>query len=249
VTRAASQRQIEGERWRLLVHLIRMLDPLMAALGIFWLLLTVIDLTGHLSPALVLANRVIWIVFVVDFAAEFLVAPRKGRYLRRHWLMAIALVLPALRVVRLIRFARVLRSLRGVNLVRTLTSANRAMFSLRATMRRRGFAYIMALTMLVTFAGAAGMYALEKDVPDPNGIHNFATALWWTAMIMTTMGSAYWPQTAEGRLLCVGLALYAFAMFGYITATVASFFVARDAERDNAPVAGRASVEALGRQI
>jgi hypothetical protein len=52
VTRAASQRQIEGERWRLLVHLIRMLDPLMAALGIFWLLLTVIDLTGHLSPAL-----------------------------------------------------------------------------------------------------------------------------------------------------------------------------------------------------
>ena len=63
------------------------------------------------------------------------------------------------------------------------------------------------------------------------------------------MGSAYWPQTAEGRLLCVGLALYAFAMFGYITATVASFFVARDAERDNAPVAGQASVEALGRQI
>ena len=46
-------------------------------------------------------------------------------------------------------------------------------------------------------------------------------------MIMTTMGSTYWPQTAEGRLMCVGLALYAFAMFGYITAIVASFFVAR----------------------
>jgi len=32
----------------------------------------------------------------------------------------------------------VLYSLRGVNLLRTLTSVNRAMFSLRATMRRRG---------------------------------------------------------------------------------------------------------------
>ncbi len=48
----------------------------------------------------------------------------------------------------------------------------------------------MILTMFVTLAGAAAMYAFEKDVPDPTGIHNFSTALWWTAMIMTTMGSA-----------------------------------------------------------
>jgi len=52
--------------------------------------------------------------------------------------MLVALLLPAVRIVRLLRFARVLYSLRGVNLLRTLTSVNRAMFSLRATMRRRG---------------------------------------------------------------------------------------------------------------
>ena len=226
-----------------------MLDPIMAGLGIIWLLLTVIDLTGNLSTPLALANKIIWAIFIADFAAEFLVAPRKGKYLKKHWLMLIALALPALRVVRVIRFARILRSLRGVNLVRTLTSVNRAMFSLRATMKRRGFTYIMVLTMFVTLAGAAAMYAFEKDVPDPNGIHNFSTALWWTAMIMTTMGSAYWPQTAEGRMLCVVLALYAFAMFGYITATVASFFVARDAERDDSPVAGQVGIDRLTEQI
>lgn len=45
----------------------------------------------------------------------------------------------------------------------------------------------------------------------------------WTAMIMTTMGSAYWPQTVEGRVLCVRPATYSFAMFGYVTATVSTF--------------------------
>ena len=50
-------------------------------------------------------------------------------------------------------------------------------------------------------------------------------------MIMTTMGSAYWPQTDAGRVLCVLLSLYAFGVFGYVTALLASFFVGRDVEK------------------
>lgn len=33
-------------------------------------------------------------------------------------------------------------------------------------------------------------------------------------MLLTTMGSEYWPQTAEGRILCLLLSVYAFAVFG-----------------------------------
>lgn len=51
-------------------------------------------------------------------------------------------------------------------------------------------------------------------------------------MIMSTMGSQYWPVTPEGRLLCVLLALYVFAIFGYITATIASLFIGRDKNED-----------------
>ena len=36
------------------------------------------------------------------------------------------------------------------------------------------------------------------------------------------------PKTAEGRVLAFLLAPYAFAPFGYSTATIASFFVGRD---------------------
>lgn len=93
------------------------------------------------------------------------------------------------------------------------------------------------------------MYAFESETPDGSGLKDYATALWWTAMIMTTMGSEYWPQTPEGRILCFILALYAFAVFGYVTATLATFFVGRDAENDEAEVAGAKSIEALQEEI
>lgn len=67
-------------------------------------------------------------------------------------------------------------------------------------------------------------------------------------MIMTTMGSEYWPQTPEGRFLCLMLAIYAFAVFGYVTATLASFFVNQDAQADG-ELAGANALEALRREI
>jgi voltage-gated potassium channel len=224
--------RLQRERWRLLHETIRLLEWPMAALGVVWLVLLVVDLTRGLQAPLADVNQAIWIVFVLDFLLELAVAPRKLLYVRKHWLAALALAAPVLRVLRLLRLLRVARLARvgrGVRLLRTVSSLNRAIRSLRATMRRRGLAYVTLMTMLVTFGGAAGMYSFEQEVPDPGGIHDYGTALWWTAMLMTTMGSAYWPQTMEGRILCVLLALYAFAVFGYVTALLASYFVGRDA--------------------
>jgi len=115
-------------------------------------------------------------------------------------------------------------------------------------MGRRGFGYVLALTGLMTLAGAAGMYAFERDVAG-TAITSYGTALWWTVMVMTTMGSEYWPRSAEGRALCVLLALYAFAVFGYVTATLATYFVGRDAESGEGELAGAASIEALRGEI
>ena len=67
-------------------------------------------------------------------------------------------------------------------------------------------------------------------------------------MLMTTLGSEYWPHTAEGRVLAFLLALYAFTVFGYVTAILASFFVGHTADRDAlAPTA--AEVRALRTEI
>ncbi len=47
----------------------------------------------------------------------------------------------------------------------------------------------------VTLLGAAGLYAFERERPDGQALPDFATALWWTGTIMTTMGTYYWPRT------------------------------------------------------
>jgi len=136
---------------------------------------------------------------------------------------------------------------RSLRLLRVVSSLNRGMRALGASLSRRGFGYVIALTVLVTFTGAAGMYAFENVAP--GGMKSYGEALWWTAMVLTTMGSQYWPQTIEGRVLCVFLALYAFAVLGYVTATLATFFVGRDAENTEAELAGAKQLAALREEV
>jgi voltage-gated potassium channel len=171
-------------------------------------------------------------------------------YLKRNWLTAVALVVPALRLVRVARLATVLRAsraVRGLRLLRVVSTVNRGIRAVGKTLRRRGIAYVVATTTLVALLGAAGMYAFESPA-EGGELANYGEALWWTAMLLTTLGSEYWPQTAEGRILTWLLALFAFAIFGYITATIASLFVGQDAEeRDEALL--RSEMAALRQEL
>ncbi len=121
------------------------------------------------------------------------------------------------------------------------------MKALGASFSRRGFGYVVALSIIVTFAGAAGMLAFENEVD--GGIKTYGNALWWTAMLLTSIGSEYFPQTVEGRLLCLILALYGFAVFGYVTATLATFFVEQDAFDKESEIAGAEDITALRGEI
>lgn len=230
------------ERWRLLRQVATVLDKPMTALAFVWLALLVVDLTHGLSGRLAQVNTAIWVVFIAHFVLEFLIAPSKLTYLRRNWLTALALVLPAVRILRVARVFRALRVFRAARsgvLVRVVAAVNRGMRATRRVLRTHGVGYVAALTTLVTFAGAAGMYAFESPAArraagyppsvQATGMDSYGEAVWWTAMMMTTMGSEQWPKTTEGRILAFLLALYAFAVFGYITATIASYFIGRTA--------------------
>ena len=240
---------LKKEQWEVLEQLEDWLETPMILLGFGWLALLVIELIWGLTPLLEVVSNVIWILFVLDFALRFALAPNKLAYLRQSWLTALSLMLPALRVFRITRVLRLLNPARGLRLVRVVTSLNRGMRSLRASMGRRGFGYVIALTLVITLVGAAGMYAFENNNPNGEGLKDYGAALWWTAMLMTTMGSEYWPQSPEGRVLCFILSLYAFAVFGYLTAAIATFFVGRDAEYDEAEIAGTKSIAALHEEI
>lgn len=241
------------ERQHTLAQLDDWLRVPMLALSLAWLLIVLWELARGTSALLETLGTAIWGVFIVEFLLRFALAPEKGVFLRRNWLTVISLVVPAFRLFRGVRVLRAARALRGVRLVRIVGTANRSMNALRATLARHGFVHVLGLTLLVVALGAAGMLSFEPAAEVEGGFASYWDALWWTAMLVSTIGSAFWPATAEGRILCFLLSLYGLAVFGYITASFASFFIGRDKEPDaeatSEIIALRADIAALRNEL
>ena len=244
------KQKLQSERKKLLRSIESLLEAPMIFLGFVWMVLLIVELVWGLPSLLQKTSLVIWGLFIIDFLLKFILAPNKITFLKKSWLTAISLLIPALRVFRLLRILRVLR---GIRVIRVVSTLNRSMRSLGATMKRRGFGYMVALAVVVTFGGAAGMFAAEKGNA---GFENYGASLYWTAMRVITAGSEAWPLTSEGRVLAFILAVFGYAVFGYVTATLATFFIGRDAEEKDAPVAGaselaevKAMVELLNRKL
>ncbi|HZE07118.1 MAG TPA: ion transporter [Gemmatimonadaceae bacterium] len=239
------------ERESTLAQFEHWIEKPMRVLGFIWLGLLIIEFTRGRSTLVAVFSTIIWIIFIIDFVVRLILAPDKSDYFKHNWLIEISLIVPALRVFSVfaaLRFLRAARLARGFRLVRVISSLNRGMSALGRSMKRRGLGYVLALSTIITFGGAAAMYYFEQGVPN-DGIANFGSALWWTAMVMTTLGSNYWPQSGEGRVLCLLLAFYAFAVWGYVTASLSSYFVGRDADNDEAEVPGKKEIESLRAEL
>ena len=213
------KKKLDDERSEILSLWDKWFEIPLIILGFCWLVLVSIELSIGESPLLENLAFTIWIIFILDFIVRFSLAPLKINYLKSQWITLIALIIPAFRILR---GFQVLKATRSIYLVKVAASIRRGMEMLGSVLGRHGFGYVIGLTLIVILLGAAGMQALEGK------FENYGDALWWTAMVITTMGSDFWPQTLEGRILCLGLAIYAFAIFGYITATVASFLIEKD---------------------
>jgi voltage-gated potassium channel len=251
---------LHGQRWRLLRQFDALTDRPITFLAFVWLILLGLDLTVGLSRSLQVLSYVIWGVFGLDFLVEFTIAPDKRRYLRRNWITGLSLLLPAfgtLRVFRALRALRLARSARAVSLLRLVTSLNRGIRATRHALGRRGLGYVVLVTLIVTLAGAAGMRQFESPAavapaataPAPAGVASDGDALWWTAMLMTTLGSDYWPRTAEGRILTVLLAVYALAVFGYLAGSIASLFVGAERQPEPSLVSLQREVRELRQEV
>ena len=214
------------------------MDKPVFILAFVWIGITILDFTRGLNPFLLWLFYIIWIIFILDFLIELIIAPDKIKYVKTNWITGLSVLLPAFGILRLFRIARLLifsRFIRSLNLLRLLTSIRRSIRAARSFFGRYGFGYIVILTLLIIFVGAAGMYYFESSESvhkagylNVKGLTSYWDALWWTAMIITTMGSQYWPVTIEGRILTWLIAIYAFTFFGYITANIASHFVKQD---------------------
>lgn len=200
----------------------------MIVLSVAWIALLVMEFVAGLSPVMLFLFNFIWAAFIIEFGIKLAIAPRKGRFLKRNWLGFIALFIPAFRVFRLIAIARAAR------MVRVVATINRGRVSMGRSFGRRQFGFVAVTTSIVIFVGAAALYAFESR----EHVSSYGEALWYAGMIVTTLGADFWPQTTEGRVLGFLLAVYSMGVFGYIAATLASYFVEVDANSHDAATGG-----------
>ncbi|MGV3587589.1 MAG: ion transporter [Adhaeribacter sp.] len=150
IEHSQEEENLNNERNKLLYHLQDLLDGPMVVLGFIWLALLIIDLIKGLNPLLQAFSTLIWVLFILDFGLQFMLAPAKLAFMKSNVLTVISLLVPAFRIFRLARAFRLIRSLRavrGLRLVRVVGSLNRGLNSLGTSMSRRGFGYVMSSSL------------------------------------------------------------------------------------------------------
>lgn len=172
------------------------------------------DLRGFLTGV----SWAVWVAFAADLLIRLVLADDRRRYALRHWYDVALVALPLLRPLRLLRL---------LALVRILDR------SAASSLAGRVLIYVAGAASLAVGLGALAVLDAERDAPDAN-ITTFGDALWWAATTVTTVGYGdRFPVTTEGRLVAVVLMVLGIGVVGAVTASVASWILAR-AEADRA---------------
>jgi len=216
----------------------RYTDVPLAVASLALLLLALIELGGELEEPwrgwLAALGWALWALFFAEFAAKFVLAPDKRRYLRRNWLDALTVLVPFLKFLRL---ARVLRATRALPVFRLLVFGGRGSSSALSILKRRRLGQLGIISALVVLIGAALIFILEAGARGSQ-IDGFGDALWWAATTTTTVGSSVEPVTAWGRVLAFSLMLYAVGIFTYFIASISSVLVGMDSREPDARAPG-----------
>ncbi|MFH9293652.1 potassium channel family protein [Streptomyces sp. NPDC017520] len=176
------------------------------------------DAPGWTHTACRAAEWAVWAAFAGDYVTRLLLAPRRWAFVRSHPLDLLAVVLPLVQPLRLLRLVSTL-----------LLVGRRARHAPQITMT----VYVAGAVVGLMMFGSLAVLQVERDAPSGN-IRTIGDAVWWSFTTMTTVGYGdLAPATGLGRLLAVGLMLSGIALLGVVTANIAAWFISRF-ERDNA---------------
>jgi len=186
----------------------------LVVLGLLFVVVLVLPLAQPLTDAetktLQVANIAIWAVFAADYGLRLYLVRDRRIFVRTHVLDLIAIAVPFLRPLRLIRLLAIV-----------ISTSRRA----GGLVVRRVTLYVLGVAVIVLSVGAVVIYDAERRVEGSN-IHTLGDAFWWATTTVTTVGYGdRYPVTETGRLVALVLMVTGIALVGTITATVAAWFV------------------------
>ena len=172
------------------------------------------------------AEIALTMVFVLEFASRLAASHDRGKYIRGHWIDAVAL-LPVARGLRIFRLIRLLR------LVRAFAGLHRAMDDAERLARHRGTGTIVIALLATWVIASAAFYAVESGVNA--SIREPMDAVWWGLSTLVGGQTDVTAVTTEGRIATVALLLLGVGLLAGLTATVVSFVVSSGNERGSTP--------------
>ena len=189
----------------------------MAVLGIAWLVVAIIVVSGDLkhstSTVLVGILFALWVILLAEYLVRLVVTPNRPGYLKRRWVEPATVVVPPLQGWHFIGIERM-----GLLL-------QEGALQLEAILKHHSLFRVLIAAAGTLFLGAWLVLLFEENAKESN-IHNFPDALWWAVVTVTTVGYGdRFPVTGGGRTVAVVLMLVGIGLIGVLTATVASLFM------------------------
>jgi voltage-gated potassium channel len=151
-----------------------------------------------------------WIAFAADLLFGVYKSPNKAQFLKKHPLEILAVALPFLRPLRLLRFISFgTLVFEKVNLGKSIAITFK----------------VVVTALFLTYLAGIEITMAERGEPGAT-INSVGDGFWWAITTLTTVGYGdIYPTTTEGRFIAVGLMVSGICVLGFISATVAAWFV------------------------
>lgn len=159
-----------------------------------------------------LAVLLTWLCFVVDYVVRlFLSRQRPLRFVRKHWLDTVIVLLPTLRALRMVK-------VHDAVMARRRDRPRRSLYP-------RVITYAGLSSLLLGFSGSLGIYHSERQDPH-SPIQTFWDSVWCVVQTLTTVGYGdAVPVTVTGRLIAVALMISGLGLLGAVTGSFSSWLI------------------------
>ena len=192
----------------------------------------VFELTPTIESTFFALDWFIWAAFVVEYGVRLYLAPSKRYFVGHNIIDLLFVLIPFLRPLRIVRSVRafsVLRAARGTVILL------RAIKAVQDVLKRHNLGYTLLIAAVVVVGSGLLIAELEKSDPERN-IRSIPDALWWAITTITTVGYGdRFPVTAIGRAVGAVVMVIGIGLFGLLAASLASFMVEKDIERNSIP--------------